>query len=60
MRGEDVEAVTFERAVELLQIKRDKGPAKKPARKAAAKKPAAKKPAAKKPAAKKSAPPKQS
>ena len=59
-RGEDVEAVTFERAVELLQIKRDKGPAKKPARKAAAKKPAAKKPTAKKPAAKKSAPPKQS
>ncbi|SFS06490.1 DNA topoisomerase I [Agrococcus baldri] len=54
-RGEDVEAVTFERAVELLQIKRDKGPAKKPARKAAAKKPAAKKPAAKKPAAKKPA-----
>ncbi|WP_347756115.1 type I DNA topoisomerase [Agrococcus sp. ProA11] len=54
-RGEDVEAVTFERAVELLQIKRDKGPAKKPARKAPAKKPAAKKPAAKKPAAKKPA-----
>ena len=54
-RGEDVEAVTFERAVELLQIKRDKGPAKKPARKPAAKKPAAKKPAAKKPAARKPA-----
>lgn len=36
-RGEDVAAVTFERAVELLQIKRDKGPAKKPARKAPAK-----------------------
>ncbi|WP_422665085.1 type I DNA topoisomerase [Agrococcus beijingensis] len=53
-RGEDVEAVTFERAVELLQIKREKGPAKKPVRKAAAK-PAAKKPAAKKPAAKKPA-----
>ncbi len=51
-RGEEVEAVTFERAVELLQIKRDKGPAKKPVRKTAAKKPAAKKPAAKKPAAK--------
>ncbi|GAA1425273.1 type I DNA topoisomerase [Agrococcus citreus] len=54
-RGEEVESVTFERAVELLQIKRDKGPAKKPVRKAAAKKPAAKKPAAKKPAAKKPA-----
>ncbi len=37
-RGEEVSAVTFERAVELLQIKRDKGPAKKPAaRKAPAK-----------------------
>ncbi|QCR18586.1 type I DNA topoisomerase [Agrococcus sp. SGAir0287] len=36
-RGEDVAAVTFERAVELLQIKREKGPAKKPARKAPAK-----------------------
>ncbi|WP_404799871.1 type I DNA topoisomerase [Agrococcus baldri] len=54
-RGEDVAAVTFERAIELLQIKRDKGPAKKPARKPAAKKPAAKKPAAKKPAARKPA-----
>nr|WP_026372596.1 type I DNA topoisomerase [Agrococcus lahaulensis] len=54
-RGEDVEGITFERAIELLQIKREKGPAKKPARKAAAKKPAAKKPAAKKPPAKKPA-----
>nr|WP_241429023.1 type I DNA topoisomerase [Agrococcus sp. ARC_14] len=54
-RGEDVAAVTFERAVELLQIKRDKGPTKKPVRRTAAKKPAAKKPAAKKPAAKKPA-----
>ena len=54
-RGDSVEDITFERAVELLAIKRAKGPAKKkaPARKAAAKKPAAKKPAAKKPAAKK-------
>ncbi|QIK63961.1 type I DNA topoisomerase [Leucobacter viscericola] len=52
-RGDSVEDITFERATELLAIKRAKGPAKKkaPARKAAAKK----KPAAKKPAAKKSA-----
>ncbi|MEB4614553.1 topoisomerase C-terminal repeat-containing protein, partial [Leucobacter sp. M11] len=52
-RGEDVEDITFERAVELLAIKRAKGPAKKkaPAKKAPAKKPAAKKPAAKKTAA---------
>ena len=54
-RAESVEEITFERAVELLQIKRDKGPAA-PRKKAPAKKPAAKKPAAKKPAAKKSAP----
>jgi DNA topoisomerase I len=27
-RGEDVESVTFERAIELLQLKREKGPAK--------------------------------
>lgn len=48
-RGDSVEDITFERAVELLAIKRAKGPAKKkaPARKTAAKKPAAKKPAAK-------------
>ena len=55
-RGEDIEEMTFERAVELLQIKRDKGPAPKRASargRTAAKKPAAKKPAAKKPAAKK-------
>ncbi|ROR64999.1 DNA topoisomerase I [Agrococcus jenensis] len=54
-RGEDVEGITFERAIELLQLKREKGPAKKPVRKAAAKKPAAKKPAAKTAAAKKPA-----
>ncbi|GAA2171503.1 type I DNA topoisomerase [Agrococcus versicolor] len=43
-RGEEVSAVTFERAVELLQIKREKGPVKKPAKKPAAKRrPAAKK-----------------
>ena len=60
-RGDSVEDITFERAIELLAIKRAKGPAKKkapakkaPAKKAAAKKAAAKKPAAKKPAAKKS------
>ena len=59
-RGEDPEEMSFERAIELLQIKREKGPApkrgaKKPAaKKAVVKKPAAKKPAAKKPAAKKS------
>ncbi len=46
-RGEDVESVDFERAVQLLADKRAKGPGKKPA----ARKPAAKKPAAKKPAA---------
>jgi DNA topoisomerase-1 len=56
-RGETVEEVDFERAVQLLADKRAKGPAKKPApkKKAAAKKPAAKKPAAKKPAARKPA-----
>src|SRR5690606_13798884 len=54
-RGETVEEVDFERAVQLLADKRAKGPAKKPAKKAPAKKPAAKKPAAKKPAAKKPA-----
>lgn len=51
-RGEEVEDIDFDRAVELLADKRAKGPAKKPA----AKKPAAKKPAAKKPAAKKATP----
>jgi DNA topoisomerase-1 len=55
-RGETVDEVDFERAVQLLADKRAKGPAKKPAaKKPAAKKPAAKKPAAKKPAAKKPA-----
>jgi len=51
-KDDDVEQITPERAAELLQEKRDRGPAKKPARKPAAKKPAARKPAAKKPAAK--------
>ena len=45
-RGETVESLTPERAVELLADKRAKGPAKKPARRAPAKKPAAKKKAA--------------
>ena len=56
-RGETVEEVDFERAIQLLADKRAKGPVgKKPAaKKPAAKKPAAKKPAAKKPAAKKPA-----
>lgn len=68
-RGETVDEVDFDRAVQLLADKRAKGPAKKPARKTAAakttaktttaktttaKQPVAKKPAAKKPAAKKS------
>ncbi|RZU66282.1 DNA topoisomerase I [Microterricola gilva] len=52
-KSETVDDLTFERAVELLQIKRDKGPAPKKtaAKKAPAKKAAVKKPAAKKPAA---------
>ncbi|ROQ36721.1 DNA topoisomerase I [Frondihabitans sp. PhB188] len=55
-RGETVEEVDFDRAVQLIADKRAKGPAKKPAaKKAPAKKPAAKKPAAKKPAAAKPA-----
>ncbi|MFV0432376.1 MAG: type I DNA topoisomerase [Leucobacter sp.] len=47
-RGDSVEDITFERAVELLAIKRAKGPAQKrtPARKTAAKKAPAKKTAA--------------
>jgi DNA topoisomerase-1 len=49
-RGETVEEIDFDRAVQLLADKRAKGPAK-PRAKAAAK-PAAKKPAAKKPTAK--------
>ena len=54
-RGEEVESITFERAIELLAIKRAKGPVKRkaPAKKAPAKKAPAKKAAAKKPAAKK-------
>ncbi len=51
-RGDSVEDITFERAVELLAIKRAKGPVK---RKAAAKKAPAKKAPAKKAPAKKTA-----
>ncbi|QEO13650.1 type I DNA topoisomerase [Agromyces intestinalis] len=48
-RAESVEEITFERAVELLQIKRDKGPAKPRAKRATtAKKAPAKKAPAKK------------
>ncbi|MCW4385163.1 type I DNA topoisomerase [Salinibacterium sp. SYSU T00001] len=57
-RGESVEEIDFDRAVQLLADKRAKGPAKKPAaKKAPAKKAPAKKTAtAKKPATKKAAP----
>ncbi|SEB02350.1 type I DNA topoisomerase [Leifsonia sp. 21MFCrub1.1] len=51
-RGETVDEVDFDRAVQLLADKRAKGPAKKPARKAPAAKATAKKPAAKKTPAK--------
>jgi DNA topoisomerase-1 len=58
-RGETIEEIDFERAVQLLADKRAKGPAKPrakaPAKKAAVKKPAVKKPAVKKPVAKKPA-----
>jgi DNA topoisomerase-1 len=57
-KGETVEEVDFERAVQLLADKRAKGPAaprKTVAKKAPAKKPAAKKPAAKKAPVKKAA-----
>ena len=47
-RAESVEEITFERAVELLQIKRDKGPAAPRAKKAPAKKPTTRKTATKK------------
>ena len=52
--GDTVEEITPERAMELLQIRRDAGPAKKkaPAKKSAAKKSATKKSAAKESAAK--------
>ncbi|GAA1815830.1 type I DNA topoisomerase [Agromyces neolithicus] len=47
-RTESVEEITFERAVELLQIKRDKGPAVPRAKKAPAKKTTTRKTATKK------------
>ncbi len=53
-RGESVEDIDFERAVQLLADKRAKGPTKPKTKTATRKKPAAKKAAAKKPAAKKS------
>ena len=52
-RGESVEEIDFERAVQLLADKRAKGPAKPKSKPAARRKALAKKPAAKKPAAKK-------
>ncbi|MCY7412944.1 MAG: type I DNA topoisomerase [Salinibacterium sp.] len=51
-RGETIEEIDFERAVQLLADKRAKGPAK-PKTRTATKKPAAKKPAAKRATAKK-------
>ena len=55
-RGETVEEIDFERAVQMLADKRAKGPVlkKTAAKKPTAKKPTAKKPAAKRPVAKKS------
>ncbi len=54
-RAESVEDITFERAVELLQLKREKGPAKPRAKRATTtKKAAPKKTTAKKAAPKKS------
>ncbi|GAA4671371.1 type I DNA topoisomerase [Nocardioides nanhaiensis] len=56
LRKEDsVETITIERAAELLADRRERGPAKKAAKKGAAKKAPAKKTAAKKTAAKKTA-----
>ena len=53
-RAESVEEITFERAVELLQIKRDKGPAAPRAKRTTTRTTTAKKAPAKKPATKKS------
>jgi DNA topoisomerase-1 len=54
-KADDVETITDERASELLQDRRDRGPAPKKVAKRTAKKPTAKKPTVKKPAAKKPA-----
>lgn len=53
-RAESVEEITFERAVELLQLKRDKGPAAPRAKRTTTRSTTAKKAPAKKPASKKS------
>ena len=54
-KDDSVESITLERAAELLADRRERGPAKKAAKKGAAKKAPAKKAAAKKTAAKKTA-----
>ncbi|WP_370289048.1 type I DNA topoisomerase [Nocardioides sp.] len=54
-KDDSVESITLERAAELLEERRARGPAKKAAKKGAAKKTAAKKTTAKKTAAKKTA-----
>ncbi|MEU2086921.1 type I DNA topoisomerase [Nocardia beijingensis] len=54
-KGDEIESITPERAMELLADRRARGPVKKTAKKAAAKKAPAKKTAAKKTAAKKAA-----
>ena len=53
-RAESVEEITFDRAAELLQIKRDKGPAAPKAKRTTTRTTTAKKAPARKPAAKKS------
>lgn len=53
-RAESVEEITFERAVELLQLKREKGPAAPRAKRTTTRSTTAKKAPAKKPASKKS------
>ncbi len=54
-KGDDVETISDERASELLQMRRDRGPVKKKAKKKAAKKKATEKKATKKKATKKKA-----
>jgi DNA topoisomerase-1 len=55
-KGDDVDALTLDRALELLAERRARGPAKP--RRTTKKKAPAKKPAAKKPATRKATPPK--